>query len=67
MIGVINYFVYLRITDDGPLAEMRIWSTLLIKFDLKWCIHLSRRLFLYFSSFVFYIFVTLVPFAVWSW
>ena len=26
---------------------MRIWSILLIKTDLKWCIHLSRSLFLY--------------------
>ena len=26
--------------------EMRIWSILLIKSDLKWCIHLSRSLFL---------------------
>ena len=26
---------------------MRIWSILLIKSDLKWCIHLSRSLFLY--------------------
>ena len=26
---------------------MRIWSILLIKSDIKWCIHLSRSLFLY--------------------
>ena len=26
---------------------MRIWSILLIKSNLKWCIHLSRSLFLY--------------------
>ena len=26
---------------------MRIWSILLIKSDLKWCIHLSRSLYLY--------------------
>ena len=26
---------------------MRIWSILVIKSDLKWCIHLSRSLFLY--------------------
>ena len=26
---------------------MRIWSILLIQFDLKWYIHLSRSLFLY--------------------
>ena len=29
---------------------MRIWSILLIKSDLKWCIHLSRSLFLYFET-----------------
>ena len=26
---------------------MRIWSILLIKSDLKWCLHLSRSLFSY--------------------
>ena len=30
---------------------MRIWSILLIKSDLKWCIHLSRSLFLYLYSY----------------
>ena len=29
------------------IPEMRIWSILLIKSDLKWCIHLSRSLYLY--------------------
>ena len=38
----------LRITDEGSVPEMRIWSILLIKSDLKWCTHLSRSLFLYF-------------------
>ena len=33
--------------DDGSVPEMRIWSILLIKSDLKWCIHLSRSLFSY--------------------
>ena len=33
-----NYFVWLRITDKGTVPEMRIWSILLIKSDLKWCI-----------------------------
>ena len=28
-----NYFVLLRITDDGSKPEMRIWSILLIKSD----------------------------------
>ena len=43
---LLTYFVWLRITDEGPLPEMRIWSILLIKSDLKWYIHLSS-LFLY--------------------
>ena len=30
---------------DAAVPEMRIWSILLIKSDLKWCIHLSRSLF----------------------
>ena len=34
------------ITDEGLVTEMRIWSILLIKSDLKWCIHLSKSLFL---------------------
>ena len=45
--NVWNPFVWLRITDEGSLPEMRIWSILLIKSDLKWCIHLSRSLFSY--------------------
>ena len=44
-----NHFVWLRITDEASFPEMRIWSILLIKSDLKWCIHLSRSLFLYFN------------------
>ena len=31
----------------GPVPEMRTWPILLIKSDLKWCIHFSRSLFLY--------------------
>ena len=42
-----NNFVWLRITDEGSLPEMRIWSILLTKSILKWCIHLSRSLFKY--------------------
>ena len=38
---------WLRITDEGSVPEMRIWSILLINSDLKWCIHLGRSLFLY--------------------
>ena len=40
----LNYVVWLRITDEGSLPKMRIWSILLIKSDLKWCIYLSRSL-----------------------
>ena len=40
-----NYSVWLRIADEGSVPEVRIWSILLIKSDLKWCIHLSRSLF----------------------
>ena len=40
-----NHFVWRRINDEGSLPEMRIWSILLIKSELKWCIHLSRSLF----------------------
>ena len=47
-----KYFVWLRITDEGSVPEMRIWSILFIKSDLKWCIHLSRSLFLYFNYLV---------------
>ena len=47
------YFVWLRITDEGSVLEMRIWSILLIQSDLKWCIHLGRSLFLYFKSIYF--------------
>ena len=41
--NVIN--VNCNVTDEGSVPEMRIWSILLIKSDLKWCIHLSRSLF----------------------
>ena len=32
-----------RITDEGSLPEMRIWSIVLIKVDFKWCVHLKPR------------------------
>ena len=41
-----------KITDEGSLPEMRIWSILLISSELKWCTHLSRSLFLYFNYLV---------------
>ena len=49
---ILNYwllkpFFWRRITYEGPLPEMRILSILLIKSDLKWCIHVRRILFLY--------------------
>ena len=44
-----NYFLWLRITDEGTIPELRIWSILLIKSYLKWCIHLSRSLFFIFQ------------------
>ena len=34
------------------IERLRIWSILLIKSDLKWSIHLSRSLFLYFNYLV---------------
>ena len=47
--------ILLRITIEGSIPEMRIWSILLIKSDLKWCIHLSRSLFLYSSTLLYVI------------
>ena len=42
-----NHFIWRRITDEGLLPEMRIWSILLIISDLKWCLHLSRSLLIF--------------------
>ena len=42
-----NFFVWLRINDEGSVSEMSIWSISLIKSDLKWCINLSRSLFVF--------------------
>ena len=47
-----NYFLLRRTTDEGSVPEMRIWSILLIKSDLKWCIHLGRSLFSYYTTFL---------------
>ena len=49
---LLTILFWLRITDEGSVPEMRIWSILLIQSDLKWCIHLSRSLFLYFNYLV---------------
>ena len=46
------YFFLQRFTDEGSVPEMRICSILLIKYDVNWCKHLSRSLFLYFNFFV---------------
>ena len=49
-LDIVIYYIYYmlsRITDEGSLPEMRTWSILLIKSDLKWCIHLSRSLFIF--------------------
>ena len=45
-----NLFVWRRISGEGSLSEMRIWSIFLVNSDLKWCIHLSRSLFLNISK-----------------
>ena len=50
--NLFNYIVWLKITEEGSVPEMRIWSILLIKSDQKWNIHFSRNLFLYFNYFV---------------
>ena len=38
--------------DEGSVPEMRIWSILLTQSDLKWRIHLSTSLLLYFNFLV---------------
>ena len=50
---ILNYFIWLRITEEGSVPEMCIWSiSNLILFFFKWCIHLSRSLFLNFNYLV---------------
>ena len=49
LFNFLNYYVWLIITDEGSVPEMRIWSILLMKSDIKWSIHLD--LFLYFNHF----------------
>ena len=44
-----RFCFWLRFTDEGSVPEMRKWSMLLIKSDLKWCVHLSRSLFFIFA------------------
>ena len=47
LFNFLNYCDWPRITDEGSVPEMRIWFILWIKSVLKWCIHLSRSIFLY--------------------
>ena len=47
LFNFLNYYVWLIITDEGSVLEMRIWSILLMKSGIKWSIHLN--LFLYFN------------------
>ena len=56
LFNFLNYFVWLRITDEGSVTEMRIWSIVLMKSDYKWCIHLD--LFLYFNHCTHFVSVT---------
>ena len=35
--SIFEILFWLRITDEGSVPVMRIWSILLIKSDLKWC------------------------------
>ena len=37
------FLIWQRITEEGSVPEMRKLSILLIKSDLKWCIHLRSR------------------------
>ena len=56
LLNFLNYFVWQRISDEGSVHEMRIWSILLMKSDLRWYIHLD--LFLYFKQFTHLVSVT---------
>ena len=49
LFNFLNYFIWLRINDEGSIPEMRIRSILFIKLDFKWCMYLSRSLVLYLS------------------
>ena len=49
LFNFLNYCLWLRLTDEGSLPEMRVWSILLIESKLKWRIHHSISLFLYTS------------------
>ena len=42
-----NLIVSLRITDEGSVPEMCIWSIMVFKSDLKCCIYFNTSYFLY--------------------
>ena len=48
-ITFLNFFVWLRITDEGSVPEMLIWSILLMRSEIKWRKHQIRSLFSYFD------------------
>ena len=52
LFSFLNYFLWLRITDEGSVSEMCILSILLIESESKWCTHISRSLILYFKYLV---------------
>ena len=52
LFNFLNYCIWLRITDEGLVPELRIWSILLIRSDLKCCIPLSRSIFYNFNYLV---------------
>ena len=49
-LSFLNHFVWLRITEEGSVSEMRIWPILLIKTDLKCYINLVEVSFSYLTS-----------------
>ena len=47
---IFKNFNWMRITEEGSIPEMRMWSTLLIKSFSKCCKHLSRSVFSFLNS-----------------
>ena len=47
LFNFLNYYVWPRITDEVSVPEIHIWSILIIRTDLTWCLHLSRSLFIF--------------------
>ena len=52
LFNFLNYFVWLRITEEASVPQMHILSILVINSDIKWCIHLIRGFFLNFNYLV---------------